>query len=148
MKRPQKNDPELKNEEPPDFYRVSKLSPLPEPDHGRKPQPEFRRSSSVSSSAGKAKDTDADSYHADIAESRHSGSPRLDSWDRKNPRGKAKVAINLCDVYEKEVSPVGPSATESLTEADLQYLIHQNRALLRQASMKQQSDSKYDAMHG
>lgn len=148
MKRPQKHDPELKNEEPPDFYRVSKLSPLPEPEYGRKAQPEFRGSSSMSSVAAKPRDTDSDSVHADNAESGHNGSPSLDSWDRKHPRGKGKVAINLCDVYEKEISPTGPSATESLTEADLQYLIHQNRALLRQASMKQQSGSKYDDMHG
>ena len=144
MKRPQKNDPELKNEEPPDFYRVSKLSPLPEPDHGGKPHREFGHSSSMSSGGGVAKlgEDESDSPHADVAES-GSRIASLDSWDRTHRRGKGKVAINLCDVYDKEIST---NAVEALTEADLQYLIHQNRALLKQASMKQ-SGSKYEA-HG
>ena len=68
----------------------------------------------------------------------------LDSWDRTSSRGKGKVAINLCNVYEKEISA---TAVEALTDADLHYLVHQNRALLRQASMKQHSGSKYEA-HG
>ena len=142
MKRPQKNDPEPKNEEPPDFYRVSKLSPLPEPGQQERPaERDFRPGSSTSSAyAPNVKDDESDSPRADETESGHQGFSSLDSWDqgRKGQSEATQVAINLCDVYDREVSPPGRQVANQLSEADLQYLIQQNRALLKQASLKHQ----------
>lgn len=149
MKRPQKNDPELKNEDPPDFYRVSKFSPLPEPDHGRpRTEQEVGHSSSMSSAScpPRSRENGKASSRADATESGHTGISTLHSWDRHQTE-KSKVAINLSDVYDHESSRNGALAADKLSEADLHYLIHQNRALLKQASVVQRSGLKYDEYH-
>lgn len=129
MKRPQKTDPELKNEDPPDFYRVSKYSPLPDPEHASAQHVAHSSSMSSASSAATSKQHGKESPHCDEIESRrHHSSAGLDSY-AENADGSAKVALDLSDLYDKEAS--------KLSEADLHYLVQQNRALIKQAHLQQ-----------
>ena len=60
------------------------------------------------------------------------------SWDRFERTTSEEVAVNLSDVYESEENPdsrlISPN---ELSQADLQYLIQQNRALIQQARMQE-----------
>lgn len=144
MKRPQKNDPDMKNEDPPDFYRVSKFSPLPK--HGVSPA--VAQSSSMSSVsfdpllASKEHGHQSDRHTRERESRGHIGYSGADSWDQHTDQSP-DVAINLCNVYDREdkgnsasqASLVG--GTMKLSEADLDYLVRQNRALIKQAHAHQ-----------
>lgn len=130
MKRPQKTDPELKNEDPPDFYRVSKYSPLPDPGHASAQQVAHSSSMSSASSAATCKQHGKESPRADETEStRHLSSTDLDLCTDNADGSTKEVGINLSDLYDKEAS--------KLSDADLNYLVQQNRALIKQAHLQQ-----------
>lgn len=139
MKRPQKNEPDIKNEDPPDFYRVSKFSPLP----GQGVSPAVAHSSSMSSVSCDpllSKDPGQQTpRRAQERESRHPGFSGVDSWDHHTDQSP-DVAINLCDVYDRDDKRNSASQVNvpmKLSEADLQYLVKQNRALIKQAHSHQ-----------
>lgn len=144
MKRPQKNDPDMKNEDPPDFYRVSKFSPLP---GHHEVSPAVAQSSSMSSVScdpllsSREHGHQSDRHTRDKEARRHSAYSGVDSWDHHTDQSPG-VAINLCDVYDREEKRSGASQAKGtgpmkLSEADLQYLVRQNRALIKQAHSHQ-----------
>ena len=144
MKRPQKNDPDVKNEDPPDFYRVSKFSPLP----GQGVSPAVAQSSSMSSVscdpllASKEHGTRSDRQTRKREPRGHISYSGVDSWDQHTDQSP-DVAVNLCDIYDREDKRDGDSpATRGgeklrLSEADLEYLVKQNRALIKQVHAHQ-----------
>ena len=143
MMRPKKNDPDMKNEDPPDFYRVSKFSPLP----GHDMSPAVAQSSSMSSVSCDPLLSSREHGHQSGCHSRdkeargHSGYSGVASWDHHTDQSP-DVAINLCDVYDREEKRNGASQARGagpmkLSEADLQYLVRQNRALIKQAHTHQ-----------
>lgn len=182
MRRPQKNDPETKNEAPPDFYRLSKLSPLPggPPNHRHLhnrhvPRPSAERVvtavahspslSSVSCEAAPPPNVYSDGQQSPARSSRstkhatqsarHEEYSAVDSWDQHDASIERKqseeVAVNLSDVYDRESNGSGGKTSQrksakQLSDADLHYLIQQNRALLQEAHEKEaqlENDENY-----
>lgn len=151
MKRPQKNDPDFKNEEPPDFYRLNKFSPL-STRNGSRVAPAVANSSSISSGSCEPPSRDIGyahpgNPHLKETQAGRKECPTLDSWDHTEQGSAGDVAINLSDIYDKEASRSGAykvnSSSHQLSEADTQYLVQQNRALLQQVQSLQQRKRVY-----
>jgi len=144
MKRPQKNDPETKAEDPPDFYRLSKFSPLPGPEEALPAVANSSSMSSVSCDPHLSREAGQGSPRRSREKSsRHNhGFAGTDSWDHHTDRSP-DVAVNLCDVYDREGTKGNEkSCPPYLSSADIAYLVKQNRALIKQAHNYQEGPQK------
>ncbi|CAB9521306.1 shock factor protein 4 [Seminavis robusta] len=134
MKRPQKNDPDTRHENPPDFYRVHKFSPLP-PRSGEAVEPIVGRSSSMSSVSSDPQLKEPGTCKRGSGEEvfGEHGLPELDSWDEGHGRHSGEGS----DRKRGRRGTSSETPTSRLSEADCHYLVQQNRALIEQAHLQQ-----------
>jgi hypothetical protein len=141
MKRPQKNELECAKAAPaedPNFYHMPPLPPTESDSTERYDASGVDRSTSMSSVSCEAfaKSNQQTRLRSEYAAGVHQNLSGVDSWDVGQHR-TSEVAVNLHDFYEKEAKPKPNSQLPQLSEADLHYLIQQNRELISEAHMYQ-----------